>query len=182
MRYARAMVRRLPVLQESSSEPERADGRSRLQSIALGASLVVLLWLPLVLLVLPRANALCMSALGPTQSPSADRALGSGSPAAATLGAQDLCRVAAFGGLGLLVLLLAATVGGALLGHLGTAETRNDAILGGALGGVLIWLIAALAGDLGPWHVAGLALAVLTLCGAAGGWLGRRLGAPRETR
>ena len=147
------------MLQESRPADPPAPARSRAAWIAIGAALVVVLWLPLLLIALPAATLACGDQSG---APAPD--------------GQSPCLVAAWAGLALLIFVLAAAASGALLSHIAPAAARTDRALGGALGGLEIWVLAMLGGGLGPLGVAGLALLTLFALGAGGAWLGAALG------
>jgi hypothetical protein len=75
--------------------------------------------------------------------------------------------------------IVAAALAGVLVGKFGLRATLGHAALGGLLGGVLGFFLAALGGGVDSWLAALGALGVLAASGAGfaagGAWLGRRL-------
>lgn len=146
--------RRLPVLQGKGEEPERK--RPTWHWVPLGAFATFLVWLPLSL----GTESVVRHFL--------DAADARGAPvAAAGVWLISGHTFAFFAG---------SFTGGVLVGRIGEDTERKHAALGGALAGVLAWLIAANQGTPGGALVWGLLVVLIASIGAAGGALGGALG------
>jgi hypothetical protein len=141
------MVRRLNVLNTPQGDDAEAAERSPLVWTAICGALTLSLFLPL-------------SALG----------LWVGARLASSAGnaAGALPLVASFA--------ISAWSAGAIAGRFGTRLVARHGLFGGALGGLLTLLLAALAGALSPWVVALGATLFLVVVGAGCAWLGARYG------
>lgn len=146
--------RRLPVLQTRDDPPPPEEERPPWRWVAIGATATFLVWLPLILLVDLVARRPAVS---------------DGAPPPAT---EALALVAAH----TVVFVVAAGLGGLLVGRLGGKAGRKEATLSGVAAGTLAWLIAASQGVPGGALVWGLMLLLLAGLGALGGLVGGRLG------
>jgi len=166
------MVRRLPVVQNRTPEDVEAAERPRTQWVAIGAGLVLSIWIPLALCALPVGRVLTARAL-PIDEPAA---LG-----AASTGTRIFV-VLALAAPQLLAFAIAAAGGGALVGRFGGLAKTRDAALGAALGALGAAAFVGLSGALQPWPVAVATGLVLGLLGAVFGALGGRFGERRRPR
>jgi len=156
-----AMVRRLPVIQSRSPEDAEAEERPRSHWVALDAGLMLAFWIPLAMLAIALGKRLSIAILG---------AAGSDAVAHATPG-QRLAVMFAMVVPVLSSFVLASLAAGALVGRFGGRSGPREAAMGGALGALAAWGLAALGGTLGPWPVAVSTALVLVVLGAlAGGW------------
>lgn len=135
------MVRRLPVVQSSTSEDDLAATRPSWHWVLIGAGFCLTLFMPLA------AVAIWLSARF-------------------ALGAAPI----------LVSFALACFAAGVLVGRFGGRSRAGIAALGGLVGALLTWALAALGRALSPWPVAVGALIVLAGCAYVLAWLGGRLG------
>jgi hypothetical protein len=156
-----AMVRRLPVIQSRSPEDAEAEERPRSHWIAIGAGLMLAFWIPLAMLGIALGKRLSLAILGGA----GDEAVAQATPGQrlAVMFAVVVPVLASF--------VLAALGAGALVGRFGGRSGSREAAVGGALGALGAWALAALGGSLGPWPVAVSTALVLVVLGAvSGGW------------
>ncbi|MBX3125398.1 MAG: hypothetical protein KF718_01705 [Polyangiaceae bacterium] len=156
------MVRRLPVIQNRSSEDDEASARPRSHWIAIAAGLAFTIWLPLVVVATWLGGVVSATYLGAEPEPAR---------AGTALLLLALPIVVSFA--------LACLAAGALVGRFGVRTTRRDAALAGALTALLASGLAAL-GDAFDQPTTALAVvALLAAVGAGAAALGARLGRPR---
>lgn len=164
--HAKAVVRRLPVLQDSEQD---SASRPAWHYVLIGAGFTVTLWLPLVALALPLGPALAAQVLSPAGTEPLEIALRSATPSQRwlVLAAQALPLLLAF--------FLAAFASAALVGRFGGRASGRQAVLGNLLGSAVVVLLAGLSGGL-TWPLALGAVLCLGVVSALSGWLGAGLG------
>ena len=143
------MVRRLPVLNVPATEDGEAEARPAWQWVAIGAALVLVLFLPL-------------SVVGVFLGAELARAF-QGGPTLAALPTLVLFAGSAF-------------AAGAITGRFGRRAGPSSALLAGALGGALVLLLAALGRAFASWTVASAAAIGVLSISSGFSWLGARLG------
>jgi hypothetical protein len=165
------MVRRLPVVQNTTPEDVEAAERPRAQWVAIGAGLNLSIWIPLALCAAPIGRVLTKMVIpldDPTSAP-----ITSGTRVLVVL-AQVVPQLVAFAA--------AAFASGALVGRFGGLAKTRDATLATLLAAFAAAGIGGLSGALRPWLVVLATSAVLGLFGAAFGALGGRFGERRRPR
>jgi hypothetical protein len=164
------MVRRLPVVQNTTPEDVEAAERPRAHWVAIGAGLNLSIWIPLALCAAPFGRVLTRLVI-PLDDPAvhvttATRVL--------VVLAQLVPQLVAFA--------LASFASGALVGRFGGQAKTRDASLATALAAWVAVAIGGLSGALRPWLVAVATGLVLALFGALFGALGGRFGERRRPR
>lgn len=165
------MVRRLPVVQNTTPEDAEAAERPRAQWVAIGAGLNLSIWIPLALCAAPIGRVLTQMAI-PLDDP-ASVPVTSTTRVLVVL-AQLVPQLLAFGA--------AAFASGALVGRFGGLAKTRDATLASALAACAAAAIGGLSGALRPWLVVVATGAVLGLFGAVFGALGGSFGERRRPR
>jgi len=155
---SRAMVRRLPVLQNPDTDDAAAARRPRWHWVLIGAGFVITLFLPLSQLGVWVGSSLTRNAEGTVGT--ARIVLGAG-PVAFSF-------------------LLACGLAGTLVGRFGGKSQAPEAALSGVIGSALVWALAAVGGALTPWPVAVFSLVVLVVFGGGAAFVGARLGLARR--
>jgi hypothetical protein len=166
------MVRRLPVIQSTSSEDALAEQRPAWHWTAIGAGFVLTLWLPLAILALWLGRLLTSFILGSADPEALARAQTAGTGTRVAL---------ALAGVGPLFVsfAIACMAAGALVGRFGAKPGLRAATRAGAAGGAAACGLAALGGSLSPWPVALGAALLLVSGGALLARLGARIAAPK---
>lgn len=171
------MIRRLPVLQNAAPEDEAAANRPRRHWIAIGAGLILCIWLPVSAVVTPLGARLASRLFDVRADPEL------AGVARGKSGAEDAWIVALMAGPPAVTFALSCVAGGMLVGRFGGDAGGREAVLAGLGAGMIAWLLALLGGSLSPWPVALGALVALGLSGAVlggiGGRMGKRLRKPR---
>jgi hypothetical protein len=159
-----ATKHKLPVIQEASPED---PARPPLQWIGFGAVAILVAWLPLAGLFGHLANRLSVTWLGPVSS-AEDAAL-----AVARLDATERLRMElALVGIHGAGLVIAALVGGYLVGRWGGEAGAREAAMAGAVAVAIVGVIAFV--TTGPSWTPLVAVALGILASGAGGHLGRK--------
>jgi hypothetical protein len=141
-------MRRLPVLQDATTNDAQAAARPPWQWVAIGAGFTGVIWAPLAAFAAPLGFAL---------------ATRSGHPA--------------FGSLpGLVAYALASGLAGCLVGRFGGRSARREAALGGSFAALVVCALAVLPGGAFSLIGAVAAFAALGPVGALFGALGARIG------
>jgi tRNA-(ms[2]io[6]A)-hydroxylase len=160
------VARRLPVIQTPAGEDAEAAERPGWQWLLIGAAFELAIFLPLSLLSLPFGVWLARRSGAPE-----DGRVGEHSPELAAL----------LTGLPVLVAFaLAAWAAGAVVGRFGLRAGPRTAPLAGALGALLLLLLALGRGGLGSFALLAALTAVLLAAGAGCAWLGARFGQRRR--
>jgi hypothetical protein len=165
------MVRRLPVVQNTTPEDAEAAERPRAQWVVIGAGLNLSIWIPLALCAAPLGRVLTRMLI-PLDDP--ESASVPSTTRVWVVLAQLVPQLVAFGG--------AAFASGALVGRFGGLAKTRDATLASVLAACAAVGIGGLAGALRPWLAVVATGAVLALFGAAFGALGGRFGERRRPR
>jgi len=148
-------MRRLPVLQDATTDDALAASRPRWHWTLIGAGLAATLWAPLTVMATPIGQRLF------------ERFAGAPLIRAAFLAAAAPALVA---------FAAAAGTAGALVGRFGGAAGNREAALGPVVAAAALSAFTVLAGNGFTWMHAAAAFAALGAEGAAFGALGARLG------
>jgi hypothetical protein len=162
-------MRRLPVIQDSTSDDAQAGDRPRWQWAVIGAGFTATIWAPLALVAAPLGARIAAAAVGTSPGQLASDAVALSDRQRATLafaGAAPL--LASFA--------VAAALAGVLVGRFGGRSGRREAALGGLLAALGLASLAIVAGPGLPPLIALAAFGVLAPVGAAFGLLGGGFG------
>jgi hypothetical protein len=166
-------MRRLPVIQQASTDDQAAAERPRWQWCLIGAGLTVTIWVPLAALAAPLGATLAARCLHVSAADVASGAVAVSPDRAALL--------AALGAAPLLVCYgVSAGVAGALVGRFGGRARQREAAVAGVLAAFLVTSVAALGGSgLSTLGIL-LAMAALGAVGASFGFIGAGFGVRRR--
>lgn len=161
------MVRRLPVLQSSSSDD--ATQRPRWHYLIIGAGFTITLWLPLAVVAMWAGSRLALWVFDVPNEAALPAAVG-------TASAAQKSWAAALQALPLMLSFFLACFGSAVLvGRFGGKAGVREATGGNLIGSAVVLGLAAMAGEV-PLAVAAAAGVFLAVSSAFAGWAGARVG------
>lgn len=164
--------RRLPVIQDNSSD--EGPARSPVQWVAIAAALTIALWVPLVVLALALGRALAARIAG------VDDVSQLPGTAATPPGPVRIALAASLIVPALASLALACGAVGLTVGRFGGRAGAREAVSGCTLAALVAWLMSVSGGSLSPWPVAATTLVVLGVLAAVSAALGARVGRRRR--